>query len=86
VPPPGPGDFYPYWSRVTSFGFGGSSQGSGRAGCALEFGNVSSGAGVNDFGGDAGDGTDQIATLSYPEFEGPVMSNRCGGCQPHHRT
>ncbi len=67
VPPSGPGDFYPYWSRVNSFG-----------GCTLEFGNVGAGFGVNDFGGDAEYGTDQIAALGYPEFEGPVMSNRCG--------
>jgi hypothetical protein len=67
VPPPGPGDFYPYWSRVTS-----------PQGCTLEFGNVSSGAGVNDFGQDAQYGSDQIATLGYPEFEGPVMKNTCG--------
>jgi hypothetical protein len=78
VPPAGPGDFYPYWSRVTSPQFGRGSHGSGNATCTLEFGNVSSGPGVNDFGGDAEYGTDQIATLGYPEFEGPVMSNRCG--------
>jgi hypothetical protein len=47
-------------------------------GCTLEFGNVSSGAGVNDFGQDAQYGSDQIATLGYPEFEGPVMKNSCG--------
>ena len=33
---------------------------------------------MNDFGSDAEYGTDQIAALGYPEFEGPVMSNRCG--------
>ena len=76
VPPEGPGDFYPYWTRVSSFG-----------GCAFEFGNVSAGRGVNDFGGDAEYGTDQIATLGYPEFEGPVMRNRCGGgFGPHSRS
>jgi hypothetical protein len=64
VPPPGPGNFYPYWSRV----------GSGGA-CTLEFGNVSSGSGVNDLNQDAQYGTDQIATLGYPEFEGPVQPN-----------
>ena len=43
--------------------------------------------GVNDFGGDAEYGTDQIATLGYPEFEGPVMRNRCGGgFGPHSRS
>ncbi len=66
VPPPGPGNFYPYWSRVTS-----------QHGCTLEFGNVSSGNGVNDYEQDAQYGTDQIATLGYPEFEGPLMSNAC---------
>ena len=65
-PPTAPGQFYPYWSRV-----------SGSAGCTLEFGNVSSGTGVNDFGGDAQYGTDMQPTLGYPEFEGPVMSNAC---------
>jgi hypothetical protein len=68
VPPAGPGDFYPYWSRVTS-----------PHGCTLEFGNVSSGRGVNDYGQDAQYGSDQIATLGYPEYEGPVMSNSCSG-------
>jgi hypothetical protein len=69
VPPPnGPGKFYPYWSRVN---VGGT--------CVLEFGNVSSGFGVNDMGGDAQYGTDQESTLGYAEFLGPVQSNRCGG-------
>jgi hypothetical protein len=68
VPAPNsPGQFYPYWSRVSG----------GTAGCTLEFGNVSSGTGVNDFGGDAQYGSDQQPTLGYPEFEGPVMSNAC---------
>jgi hypothetical protein len=68
VPPAGPGDFYPYWSRVTS-----------PHGCTLEFGNVSSGRGVTDYGQDAQYGSDQIATLGYPEYEGPVMRNNCPG-------
>ncbi len=67
VPPPNaPGHFYPYWTRVTS-----------GTGCTLEFGNVSSGAGVNDYGKDAQYGTNQAATLGYPEFIGPTMSNTC---------
>ncbi len=66
VPPQGPGGFYPYWSRVSGFG-----------GCTLEFGNVSHGPGVNDLGGDAQYGSDLLATLGYPEFEGPVMRNSC---------
>jgi hypothetical protein len=64
--PNSPGKFYPYWSRVTANGS-----------CALEFGNVSTGAGVNNFGGAAQYGTNMEATLGYPEFEGPVMSNLC---------
>ncbi|MGH3154453.1 MAG: hypothetical protein ACRDOB_27530 [Streptosporangiaceae bacterium] len=68
VPPPGPGGFYPYWSKVQPF-FTGS--------CALEFGNVSSGFGVNDYGRDAQYGTNMYPTLGYPEFEGPVHSNPC---------
>jgi hypothetical protein len=67
IPPPqAPGKFYPYWSRVTS-----------GASCTLEFGNVSSGPGVNSFGGDAQYGTDQVGTLGYDEFEGPVQRNAC---------
>ncbi len=64
VPPNGPGDFYPYWTRVGS-----------PKGCTIEFGNVSSTG--NDLGQDAQYGSDQIATLGYPEFEGPVMHNSC---------
>ena len=64
VPPPNaPGKFYPYWSRQDQNGT-----------CTLEFGNVSKGS---TFGKDAQYGTDQIATLGYPEFEGPVRSNAC---------
>jgi hypothetical protein len=67
VPPPtAPGQFYPFWSRV----------GAG-AGCKLEFGNVTSGAGVNDLGGDAQYGSDQVATLGYSEFKGPILPNTC---------
>jgi hypothetical protein len=67
VPPPkSPGQFYPFWSRVGS----GSS-------CNIEFGNVTSGAGVNDLGRDAQYGTDQIATLGYSEFLGPIKPNTC---------
>ena len=61
VPPDRPGHFYPYWSRVKT-----------QHGCVLEFGNVSAGAGVNDFGGDKQYGDDKVATLGYPEFEGPL--------------
>jgi hypothetical protein len=67
VPPPnGPGQFYPYWTRV----------GSSASSCRLEFGNVSTGA---TFGKDAQYGTDQEATAGYPEFWGPTMDNSvCG--------
>ncbi|MDA8068009.1 MAG: hypothetical protein M0T77_05285 [Actinomycetota bacterium] len=71
-PPTAPGAFYPYWTRVTS------GHGRGQATCTIEFGNVSTGAGVNDFSGDAQYGSDLQSTLGYPEFEGPVMSNACG--------
>lgn len=74
VPPPNaPGAFYPYWTRVTTPAAGAH----GTASCTLEFGNVSTGAGVNDFGGFAQYGSDQQPSLGYPEFEGPVISNAC---------
>ena len=67
VPPQGPGGFYPYWTESTA---GGS--------CALEFGNVSGGtAFLTDFGKDAQYGQSQLATLGFPEFEGPAYSNTC---------
>jgi hypothetical protein len=66
VPPDGPGHFYPYWSEVNTGGV-----------CTIEFGNVSSGAGVNDFDADAEFGADQFPQLGYPEFEGPAHHNTC---------
>jgi hypothetical protein len=66
VPPSGPGNFYPYWSIARSHGQ-----------CTIEFGNVSSGAGVNSFGGDAQYGTVQSAKLGYPEFESREYANNC---------
>jgi hypothetical protein len=66
VPPQGPGDFYPYWSQVVS---GGS--------CSLEFGNVSSGAGLTDFGQDKQYGKDQFAKFGYPQFIGKTYDNPC---------
>jgi hypothetical protein len=69
VPPPNaPGGFYPYFSRV----------GSGAA-CLIEFGNVSSGPGVDDLGKDDQYGTDQRAVLGYDEFIGPTRPNACTG-------
>ncbi|HWF75342.1 MAG TPA: hypothetical protein VG186_18490, partial [Solirubrobacteraceae bacterium] len=69
VPPPNaPGKFYPYWSRLSA----------GLSGCYILFGNVSSGSGVDNLGGDAQYGTNQLTTLGYPEFQGPYQSNACG--------
>jgi hypothetical protein len=67
VPPPNaPGHFYPYWSRVDN-----------GAVCAIEFGNVSAAPGIDDFGKDAGYGTNQFASQGYPEFWGPTRRNSC---------
>jgi hypothetical protein len=66
VPPDGPGHFYPYWSTITN----------GNE-CSILFGNVSSGAGVNSFGGDAQYGTDLRNEIGYDEFEGPVTPAVC---------
>jgi len=66
VPPQGPGGFYPYWSQIVN---GGS--------CTLEFGNVSSGAGLTDFGQDKQYGTDQFAKLGFPQFIGRTYTNPC---------
>jgi hypothetical protein len=63
VPPPGPGHFYPYWSKVQSGGT-----------CAFLFGNVSAG---NTFGKDAQYGTNQFNTLGYPEFISKSHNNPC---------
>jgi hypothetical protein len=82
VPPPGPGGFYPFWSFVqTRGGFGDQPAGADHhgQGCVIEFGNVTSGPGVNDLGGDAQYGTDQAARLGAPEFQGPILPLSCGG-------
>ena len=61
-----PGKFYPYWSRVSSDGV-----------CRIEFGNVGSGAGVNNLGKDAQYGDNSgFAKYGYPEFIGTVQDNR----------
>jgi hypothetical protein len=57
VPPPGPGNFYPYWSTISS---GGS--------CSILFGNVAAGGGVNDYGKAAQYGTDRRFEIGYDEF------------------
>ncbi|MGH9114856.1 MAG: hypothetical protein ACRDWW_03410 [Acidimicrobiales bacterium] len=67
VPPPNaPGQFYPYWSLAGPT-------------CQIEFGNVSSGSGINNLGKDSQYGVDQFATLNYPEFEGLITVNACAG-------
>ena len=67
VPPSGPGNFYPYWTEHIVTGS-----------CTLEFGNVSSAPpSLTAFGKDAQYGTNQIATLGYPEFIGPTHKNTC---------
>ena len=71
MPPQGPGGFYPFWSRVST----------PSGDCQIQFGNVTTGAGVSDFGGVAQYGSSQAATLGYPEFEGPVLNNSSCGQQ-----
>jgi hypothetical protein len=66
VPPAGPGNFYPYWSTISSGGQ-----------CSILFGNVTSGAGVNDFGADAQYGADLRNEIGYDEFEAPVTNAVC---------
>ena len=81
IPPPGPGHFYPFWSFVQSRSgdANSSSNGNRSAGdCTIEFGNVTSGPGVNDLGGVAQYGTDQAARLGAPEFQGPIQRLPCG--------
>jgi hypothetical protein len=65
VPPQGPGNFYPYWTQ------------SQNGGCSLEFGNVSSGFGLTDFGQDKQYGSDQFAKYGYPQFIGKTYNNPC---------
>ena len=73
VPPSGPEvdtpsqtAFYPYWSEVDTHGT-----------CSIEFGNVSTGAGVNDFGQDAQYGTNEFSKFGYPEYESAPRANTC---------
>ncbi len=70
VDQPGNTAFYPYWTEVDT-----------RGTCTIEFGNVKSGTGVNDFGKDAQYGSDLFSKLGYPEFEGKVRANTCGSQQ-----
>jgi hypothetical protein len=66
VPPSGPGNFYPYWSTVSN-----GSQ------CSILFGNVSSGPGVNNFGGFAQYGADLRPFIGYDEFESTPRTAIC---------
>ena len=83
IPPKGPGGFYPFWSFVQNQNHWsgtnqqGNDNGSNR-GCTIEFGNVTSGPGVNDLGGDAQYGSDQAQRLGAPEFQGPILPVDCG--------
>ena len=61
--------FYPYYSLVRS----------GNT-CSIEFGNVRSGTGVDDFGGETQYGTDQFTTLGYPQFESNIYDT-AGACR-----
>jgi hypothetical protein len=58
--------FYPYWTEVDTHGT-----------CTIEFGNVSTGSGVNDFGKDAQYGTNEYQAWGYPEYLGPLHTNSC---------
>ena len=50
---------------------------SGTGYCALEFGNVSGGFGLNTYGKDAQYGTDQSSVFGYPQFIGALHTNPC---------
>src|SRR5581483_9776669 len=81
IPPQGPGGFYPFWIFVQNRRDFGSQPANGDRsgrGCTIEFGNVTSGDGVNDLGGDAQYGTDQAQRLGAPEFQGPITPIGCG--------
>jgi hypothetical protein len=65
VPPSGPGNFYPYWSTMTT-----------GDGCSILFGNVS-GAGVNDYGKDSQYGPDLRNEIGYDEFESTPTDAVC---------
>jgi hypothetical protein len=66
VPPAGPGNFYPYWSTISN----GND-------CSIVFGNVASGAGVNNFGGFAQYGADMRPAIGYDEFESTPRAAIC---------
>ena len=63
MPPPGPGNFYPYWTLASD-----------QLGCTWQFGNVREG---QNFGGDAQYGSVGPGTIGA--FAGPVLPNPgCG--------
>jgi hypothetical protein len=59
LPPPGPGNFYPYWTQARVGGL-----------CVWEFGNMRNG---NTFGGDAQYGS--VGPTTIGAFAGPVRPN-----------
>jgi hypothetical protein len=65
VPPPGPGNFYPYWSSIK--------QGNE---CSIVFGNVT-GPGVNDYGRFTQYGQDRASEIGYDEFESKPTGSVC---------
>jgi hypothetical protein len=67
VPPNGPGHFYPFWSTMGKKG----------KNCSILFGNVTTGPGVNSYGGSAQYGQDLRNQIGYDEFEGKVGPAVC---------
>jgi hypothetical protein len=65
--PAGPGGFYPFWSLSKAK----------NGACTFEFGNVTQGARLNDFGQDAQYGKVQWKQLGYPEIIGPTHDDDC---------
>jgi hypothetical protein len=66
LPPGAPGQFYPYWSLINNKGA-----------CTIEFGNVSTGANVNDYHGFDQYGKNQFKSIGYSEIESSVHANAC---------
>ena len=58
VPPDGPGKFYPYWSETKTL----------NGSCTIQFGNVSTGFGVNNFGGYSQYGTRPLPRDRLPRI------------------
>ena len=68
MPPQGPGGFYPYWTQL---------QAPASAPARSSSATCPPDSALNTYGKDAQYGTNQFATLGYPEFEGPVHNNAC---------